>query len=772
MNHPVSSDRRWTGLFAVLFFLGVSGLILGLTDWGQRLSTDVLDLLPLDTESAEGRLLAGYLEDTQADQVTFALQATDATDREALITAFENRLQETGLFFGPVIAHQGAIDRLTTLLFSHRFELFFPTWLRTHRDTWSAEGSPGSFPHWLAVASVEALDAFLESPMGFAYAEGVPADPLLLLPELWYRLPEGQNGVPEDWILLTAQLQASAFDRDTQEEVVPTLEQLRAEFALEHAGVTVRMTGPVFFARSSRIAIQSEVERLNLFSILGVGLVVLLALRRPIGLLIIAPVLLCGLAGGLIATIIGFGTVHIIMLVMGAILTGITVDYGFHAFLHPMGQSRPSLWKPLGAAAASTAAGFLILMFGTLPVVRQLGLFVAAGTLSALFAAACLRSVFPGDVFAPRKWLQSTRLHLRRPSLFWVPVGVLLVVAASGITRITWYDDIREFDLPSPELQAEDRLIRELAGDTADRSILLTTAPSYLEAIDAWRELNRYWTATVRPDLAGLGSMLPSTTDLEATLAFFQESGAEWPDLLRQQLGDAGYATDIFDPFFQSLHQLSAADLTPEAAEAQLMGLAEALIGSTRLLLPNGNGVYAVASITRDPITDQDATLARHPETVSASQLRHLNGIFSEVRRETWQLTLVGFAVVAMALLPVFGFRKAVSILILPISGILFSFGLLGWWHSQLNLFNLLAGLLGFCLALDHALFAMEARTHGLPPPASVRISALTTVVAFGVLAFSQIPAVTALGLTVALIVASTAILIEILGSGSPRSSA
>lgn len=771
MNRPVSSDRRRTGLFAVLFFLGVCGLILGLIDWGQRLSTDVLDLLPLDSESVEGRLLAGYLEDTQADQVLFALRGIDKPGHDGLTTTFVDRLQETGLFVEPIIAHQDAVESLTTLLYTNRLELFFPTWLQTHRETWRAAGGPGSFPQWLAVVTVEALDAFLESPMGIAYADGLPSDPLLLLPDLWHSLPEGQGDLPDGWILLTARLQGSAFDRDTQEHVVPTLEQLRTNFALEHPGVIVRMTGPVFFARNSRMAIRSEVERLNLWSFLGVGLVILLALRRPVGLLIIAPVLLCGLAGGLVATLLGFGTVHIIMLVMGALLTGITVDYGFHAFLHPITQSRAALWKPLAAAAASTAAGFLILMFGTLPVVRQLGLFVAVGALCALFAASCLRSAFPGDVLAPRKWLQAAHLRIRWPSMFWIPVGVLLAIAVSGVARITWYDDIREFDLPSPELLAEDRLIRELAGDTADRSILLTTAPSYLEAIDAWRGLNRDWSDSNRPGLTGLGSMLPSTADLETVQAFLSKSVTEWSDLLLQQLNENGYTTEVFAPFFLALNQLSASEFTPEQAEERLIGLSDSLIGPTRMLLPSGNGVFAVASLTRDPVDEGEAPLARHPETVSTSQLRHLNTVFSKVRRETWNLTLVGFSIVAIALLPIFGFRKAISILILPIAGVIFSFGFLGWWHSQLNLFNLLAGLLGFCLALDHALFAAEARSHGLPPPASVRISALTTVVAFGVLAFSRIPAVTALGLTVALIVASTALLIEGLAAGDPRRS-
>jgi predicted exporter len=762
---PATSDRRRTGLFSVLFFLGTCALVLGLTDWDRRLSTQILDLLPADETSVEARFLTGYFREKQADQVVFALHHADQENREAGVADLHRRLNETGLFREGIVSDRETFDQVASTLFENRLTLLFPAWLRARRGDWQEQGSGLEFPDWLAVHTVDSLDVFLNSPEGFFYADGMQADPLLLLPAFWQSLPEGNTGARKGWTLLAATLRESAFDDAVQDAVVATLARVRTAYAQKFPEATLLVTGPVLFARSSRLAIRGEVERLNLFTFLAVAGVILLALRRPIGMLAIVPLMVCGLAGGLLATVVFFGSVHIVMLVLGAFLAGITVDYGFHAFLHPTGPSDSSLWKPLSAAAGSTAAGFLALMFGTLPVVQQLGLFVSAGVLSALFAAYCLRPVLPANLIASRALFQRAFYYRWNPIVAVVVILLLLAGAFTGISRINWRDDIRELDLPSPELLAEDGRIRDLSGSTVDRPVLVTTAASFLGAIDAWRELNRDWKSLEGHPLTSLGSILPSTTDLAATRSFIDDGSVDWSARLRILMEKRDYDPEAFADFFEAFAQLTAKDLSDEQTETRLRSLSDKLSGPIGVLLPQGGGVFAVASIAGAEDAAVRSVTSRHPETVPASQLESLNEVFARYRQEGWKLVLAGFLVIAAAVLLIYGVSKGAGVLAIPVFGVTVTFGLLGWMQPDLNLFHLLAGLLGFCLALDHALFAVQARTRNRPPPPSVRISALTTVVAFGVLATSEIQAVSALGWTVALAVTATAVFIEILAA-------
>jgi predicted exporter len=762
---PASSDRRRTGLFSVSLFLGTCALVLGLTDWDRRLSTKILDLLPADDTSVEARFLTGYFREKQADQVVFALHRAEPENRDAGVAGLLHRLNETGVFREGIVSARATFDQVAASLFENRHTLLFPAWLQARRDDWQEQASGLDFPNWLAVQTVDSLDAFLGSPEGFFYADGMQADPLLLLPTFWQSLPEGRTGVQTDWTLLAATLRESAFDDAVQDAVVATLARVRTAIAQEFPDATLLVTGPVLFARSSRLAIRGEVERLNLFTLLAVAAVILLALRRPIGMLAIAPLMVCGLAGGLMATVVTFGSVHIVMLVLGAFLAGITVDYGFHAFLHPAGSSDSSLWKPLSAAAGSTAAGFLALMFGTLPVVRQLGLFVSAGVLSALFAAYCLRPLLPANLIATRGLFQRAFVWKWNSFAALVMIPFLLAGAIAGISRIHWRDDIRELDLPSPHLLTEDGRIRDLSGSTLDRPVLVTTAASFLGAIDAWRDLNRDWKSLETQPLASLGALLPSSHDLATARSFIDDEAVDWSVRLQNLLEKRDYDPVAFADFFEAFAQLAAKDLSDEKTEARLRSLSEKLNGPIGVLLPQGGEVFAVASIAGPIDAAVRSVVSRHPETVPASQLESLNEVFARYRQESWKLVLAGFLVIAVAVLFICGISKGAGVLAIPVFGVTVTFGLLGWLQRDLNLFHLLAGLLGFCLALDHALFAVQARTANRPPPPSVRISALTTVAAFGVLATSKIQAVSALGWTVASAITATALFIEVLAA-------
>ena len=75
--------------------------------------------------------------------------------------------------------------------------------------------------------------------------------------------------------------------------------------------------------------------------------------------------------------------------------------------------------------------------------------------------------------------------------------------------------------------------------------------------------------------------------------------------------------------------------------------------------------------------------------------------------------------------------------------------GVLGYLGEPISLFNVMALLLVLGIGVDYALFFRET---GLESPATllaITMSSFTTVLAFGLLAFSETTAVHAFGLTV-----------------------
>jgi predicted exporter len=149
--------------------------------------------------------------------------------------------------------------------------------------------------------------------------------------------------------------------------------------------------------------------------------------------------------------------------------------------------------------------------------------------------------------------------------------------------------------------------------------------------------------------------------------------------------------------------------------------------------------------------------------TIALNQLATLNRVFTRYREATMQLSLCGGLIAAIVVVLFAGPRRALRILIIPALACLVTLGVFGLAAATLNLFHLLALLLAMCLCFDYAIFAADHARRGQPPPPSIRLSGLTTSASFGVLAFSAIPVVSALGSTVAISVLVTLAVLELL---------
>ena len=110
----------------------------------------------------------------------------------------------------------------------------------------------------------------------------------------------------------------------------------------------------------------------------------------------------------------------------------------------------------------------------------------------------------------------------------------------------------------------------------------------------------------------------------------------------------------------------------------------------------------------------------------------------------------------------IYPWRRGLRIAAIPAGSCFFVFGALGLAGQTLNLFHLLGAFLGVCLSHNYAIFSSDNAAAGLAPPVPVRLSALSTAASFGVLGFSRIPVIHALGMTVALIVVVALAVVEL----------
>jgi predicted exporter len=732
----------------LLAFVALCAAWLLSLDPRERFTTDITELFPAGERDPEARLALSLVRERQARVILVALDAPADTPPSTLAAAaqtFAETLRASPAFAAAEpLSGQTWQHTLGRQLHARRFELLFPAWLAR---------LPSPAPDHLAQTAVAALDEHLASPAASATADLLPSDPLLLLPSLADRAASLAPAAPPapDRALIWAETTADPLNQAGQQPVFAAL-AAAAQARLNLPGLSVRDTGVARFAAAAEASTKQEIGRLNLLALAGVLLVSALFIRRLHGLLHLLPPVLLATLGAVTVTTLVFPRVHLLVFALGSLLSGVAVDYGFHLILaRRQNESYRArlrrLTLPLLGGAGTTLAGFLLLTLSELPLVRQLGVYVAAGIASGLGATLLYLSFFPALDLRPR----TLRSGLALPRRLRLPLTIALVaLAALGLTRVTWRDDLRLLEYPAPTLRANDAALRAAFGQTDASATLLTRGATFAEARQRWQSLAA--TSPADNPLSSVAALLPSPADYAAaTSPETRAQLAAFPAAFRAAAQEAGYEDDAFAPFLRDFAVYLAAP--PPDYETLLRETTRALPGPLGLLVHDADdGVWFLST---QPLPSDALDL---PEgTVSLSGIEGLNTLFSRYRAAAARLGLLGCAalvVIACALHgPRFGLRTAA----LPLLAAAATFALLALPGEPFGLFHLLGALLGVCLADDYAHFAAAEGESRV----AIRLSALSTAASFAVLTTSAIPAVSALGATVTLIVALALLFVE-----------
>jgi predicted exporter len=774
--------QKWTARVILLAGAAAGIAWLASLNLEQKISTDVLDLVPVDERSPELSMVRTLAGQEEARVLLLAIrvpakpgEAADArakrSDRAAAV--FAGELASSGAVAQAMaLSDTGPRDKLAAAVFSQRMELLLPGRLAERRREYDGARAAVPWHAWLAERTAADLEAYLAKPEAVAAQDIVTSDPLLLVPGLVGRmdalsgagLGEGRSG---DYSLVWAASRQSPLSPGGQHPVFDAVDRALERTRAAEPGAELRWTGIGRFAAASRERIERELATLNLLSLGLVILVAAVCVRRVYRAAHLVPVVLGSLLGAWVAVTATWERVHILVFVVGSLLAGVAVDYGFYLYLQP--RSRPGepyrerarrLIRPLLASALTTVIGFSFLLWSELPLIRQLGVFVSAGLVCALVTA-LLWFAQVDDSFLEtrdfvRRRLSGSHPWLRRGARAALAAGAL--VALAGPWRLHWRDDIRELEIPTPELTANDAEVRALFGETGGRTVYLTRGATPAEARASLADFLA-WHAGAYPDsrAATLGYALPTEEEWRALPGEFASLGG-FEDELRAALGRHGFEPGAFGPFF-SAWRAEAARRSRPSYDQLVSQLAAELHGPAASLIHVGPGACWFVTVAEQS-AGPEPPASTH--TVTDSQLQNLNELFSRYRVSALRLSLAGLAFVGASVLALYGLRRGAAIFAIPLGACLFAFGLFGLAGATLNLFNLLGAFLGVCLSHNYAIFSAESRLRGEPPPPSIRMSAAATASSFGVLALSRIPVVAALGSTVAVIVLAALAMTEL----------
>jgi predicted exporter len=731
-------------------------------DTQKHFTTDVTELLPADERDPEAHLARSLMQERQARVVLISLSAPDGTPAAKLTAAAAAHaavLKKSPAFATADPMADGSWKHtLGGLLHVKRFELLLPGWLAAqHKAYVAGDDHSTPFSDWLAQHAVEALDAHLASPESAATADLLASDPLLLLVTLAHQAgglaPTTVN--KPNRALIWAETTAGPLTEEGQQPVFTALNEAAVAANAVVPGIDARFAGVARFAAAAKASTKAEISRLNIIACIGVLFVSALFIRRIHSLLHLLPVVVLASLGAVAVTTLIFPRVHVLVFVLGSLLSGVAVDYGFHLVLarrdnESFGARIRRLAVPLLGGVGTTAAGFLALVVSELPLVRQLGVYVAAGIILGLGTTLLYFSLLPNLDFGPRRLIGTFGLPVRWRTPLLI---VALLVAGGGLLRLHWKDDLRSLEYPAPELRAEDARVRAEFGEHDEGSTLLTRGATYAEARTRWQKLSD----ASQGKITGIASLTPTPEAYAAAnTAEARDELQAFAAAFRSRGEAAGFEEEAFKPFYDDFASYLARP-APDY-ETLLRETMAALPGPLGLLVHADNeGVWFISTVPHGVLVPGGAE-----GTISLSGIEGLNHLFARYRITAMRLSSVGCAALIIIACCLQGVRAGLRTAALPLLSAALALGLMAWWGDAFGLFHLLGALLGVCLADDYAHFAHSEDAGSPFARTAIRLSALTTGASFAALTLSSIPAVSALGTTVSLIVVFALVFVEL----------
>lgn len=728
-------------------------------------TTDLSAFLPR-SPTATQRLLVDQLREGIASRlILIGIEGADPAERARISLAMGRRLRTDPQFVAVNNGEPVGLDRDRELLFSHRYLL--------------SEGvKPERFtPEGLRDAIQETLD-LLASPMGMLAKSLLPRDPtgemLQIIDQLGSeRQPPSVDGV---WAsrdgkraLLVAQTRASGSDTDGQERAVGAV---RGAFdvAAPRARASLEMSGPGVFSVAARATIKQQVTRLSIVSTLLITMLLLWVYRSFRALVLGLIPVASGALAGIAAVALGFGSVHGITLGFGVTLIGESVDYSIYLFIQSH-QRTATLWPTIRLGVLTSIVGFASLLPSGFPGLAQLGLFSISGLLA---AALVTRYVLPhllpaklniADVTPLGLALAAGLQRVRTPRALLLVIPILAAIVLYTHRGPVWNHELSALSPVSASDQELDSMLRSDIGAPDVSYLVVISGPSQEAVLRAAEAVDRALDALAEQKvIAGFESPARYLPSLEAQRAR-QASLPPRPELksnLVQALNGLPIRVDRLDPFLSDVDTArNQALLTRKQLEGTSLATGvDALLLSDgarwSALLPLRVPTTVAIDVTRVHSAISKIGLGKGVEAVVLDVKGEVDSLYSSYLSEVVRLSLAGFAGIVVLLLIFLRSPGRTARVVAPLAlAVLTVTACLVLLGQQLTILHLIGMLLIVAVGSNYALF-FDRRSndpHAGSAPltlASLMVANAATVLGFGVLGFSSVPVLAALGSTVA----------------------
>ena len=742
-------------------------------------TTDMSAFMPKSPSKQQQLLVDQITVGSVSRMVLMGLEGGTAEERKQLSLDMAERMRQSEHFTMVANGAAEAFERDRAFLFDNRYAL-----------------SPGVTPERFSVQGLQQAIGNavydLSSPAGIWLKRIFPRDPtgelMTMVGELQQaEMPSG-DGV---WsskdgkrALLLAQAKAAGSDTDGLERALQSAQKAFDEAQLQHPAPQVHLlvSGAPKFAVDARDTISSEASMLSSIGIASVVILLLLVYRSPwtVGASLL-PVL-TAVAVGIACVSLLFGSVHGITIGFGTTLIGEAVDYSIYYFVQSSKRStgfvqewKRKSWPTIRLGVLTSVIGFSALVFAGFEGLAQLGVYSIVGLVTAALVTRYVLTRLPlpqvkveGAQRVGEALAGMVQQMQRARWMVWVlGLAAAAVVAWYAQQGQIWNRALSGLSPVSQEAQDLDESLRKDLGQPELRYLVVITAPDQAQALQMAEQASVQLQGLVKTgDLGGFETptrYLPSPA-LQAQRQAAIPSAEVLQQNLAQALQQLPVERAVLQPFVDDVEKARTAPvLTPDSLRGTALSLTlDAMLvqrgTAATVLLPlrsplDADGKAQGIEGKKVQAALQQIPVAQGSEVLFIDIHTETRNLYDHYFGEALQMSLLGLLAIMVLLGTALRSSQRLLRVMVPIifaecvvvAGLL----LLGY---QLTLLHLIGMLLVVAVGSNYTLFFdsfdLQEREEAVTL-VSLLVANIATVMGFGILAFSSVPVLKALGSTV-----------------------
>jgi predicted exporter len=570
-----------------------------------------------------------------------------------------------------------------------------------------------------------------------------------------------------DYVVIPINLRAPAFSIGGQQLAMPILGRARQAAQSAVAQVDVLEAGVVLHAASAGAQAQRELSIIGVGSLTGIVLLMGLAFRsiKPIGLILLS--IAIGCLGALSVSSLVFEKIHLITLVFGASLIGVAQDYGIYFLCQRLSaNSEIDSWQLLRRilpalilALVTTVIGYTGLALTPFPGLRQMAVFSVTGLIFgwltvALWFPTLARERASKPLPLPERCAAASMRWplICRNRATYSALAALAIFAAIGWSYLSAQDDIRSLHNPPKKLLDDQIKISELLDLPTPAQFFLLRGPTPEILLEREETLKTRLDPLVERKLLtgyhAISNWVPSPQRQTSRRRLVEEAllsddGAL--AVLAQQIGeDRHWVAALGARLLAPAEPLTVDEFlkAPASEPWRHLWLGKSADGYASVVALSGVGKPGLAALS------QAADGLQGVQCVD--KVGEISSVLGKYRYAMSWVLLLSYLAVFGLLYPRYGFAgwRALGPTALASIATLAILGIMG---KGIELFHVLALMLLLGIGVDYGIFFQEQGPDDGATWLSVALSALSTLLSFGLLALSKTPALQAFGLTMAL---------------------